>query len=336
MATRGPSDPRDIDKLLAKLRDDPLDTNDETERALLPIFQYLMSIPAHASDGLFHWFCEKADPIALEAATFLLRLFAYDSGGVEKWKQRLQLVLKGCCDCVRGGQLAKLTSEQTYVQCSFYTDECTTMIGLARYLSAFPADVLKDFMLKFDDWELGFILPRISNTTTSIEAHPPVIFHALSNLHILRDPRILAIFDKRDLPSSLPDWPTDPPPPGLFYLQLHRNEDVRRWASTRLIQSRVRPIAKELFVRPYIKILEILSGVLASQGGSHPKVLSASSDSTLGEEESEYLSSDPVVTWQAFSELMRFSPPELFQRGSMTKLDVRRLIAGHLHDTGPR
>lgn len=124
MVTRGPSDPQDIDKLLTKLRDDPLDTNDETERALLPIFQYLMSIPAHASDGLFHWFCEKADPIALEAATFLLRLFAYDSGGVEKWKQRLQLVFKGCCGCVRGGQLAKLTSEQTYVQCSFSTNEC--------------------------------------------------------------------------------------------------------------------------------------------------------------------------------------------------------------------
>ena len=62
-----------------------------------------------------HWFCDKADATTIEAATFLIRLFAYDSEEVKRWKEGLQKCVTACVPCVQGLEQQKILSRQTCV-----------------------------------------------------------------------------------------------------------------------------------------------------------------------------------------------------------------------------
>jgi senataxin len=103
----------EIEKLLITLRDAPVDTEGASDVAVLaPIYDFLMNIPQSAGGG-FHWFCDKCDALTVEAATFLIRLFAYSSSRVDAWKQRFEGCLNGCSGCVEGFENAKYTSVAT-------------------------------------------------------------------------------------------------------------------------------------------------------------------------------------------------------------------------------
>lgn len=106
----------DVDKvktLLVKLRDTPVNSADGSDDVLAPVFGYLMKAPSNSSDKCYHWFCPRADQVTVAAATFLLRLFAYNSPRVEEWKARLIGCLAGCCACVKALSEAKRTSRST-------------------------------------------------------------------------------------------------------------------------------------------------------------------------------------------------------------------------------
>jgi senataxin len=106
----------DVDKvkaLLASVRDTPVNTADGSDDVLAPIFGYLMKVSPNNSDKRCHWFCSHADHLTVEAATFLLRLFAYNSPRVEEWKARLVGCLAGCCNCVRAFGEVKVSSRST-------------------------------------------------------------------------------------------------------------------------------------------------------------------------------------------------------------------------------
>lgn len=102
-----------VEKLLTNLRDSPVNTEGANDDFLGPIFAYLIKIPANPLDGLIHWFCDHANQLTIEAATFLIRLFAYDSPRVDNWKGKLWSCLEGCSGCVRGLENAKLSSKDT-------------------------------------------------------------------------------------------------------------------------------------------------------------------------------------------------------------------------------
>jgi senataxin len=78
-------------------------------------YDFLLQTPPGASDDLLHWFCPRADSLVREAATFLLRLFAYDSSRVIKWKAELSRCLRGCPGCAKALQDVKLSSRLTCV-----------------------------------------------------------------------------------------------------------------------------------------------------------------------------------------------------------------------------
>ena len=103
-----------IQTLLTTLRDNPVNSEQLDDGVLGEVYSYLMDIPSTPSGDL-HWFCEKADIITVDAATFLLRLFAYESDLVKIWKKKLQQCLACCPSCVGGLEMAKVDSQTTYV-----------------------------------------------------------------------------------------------------------------------------------------------------------------------------------------------------------------------------
>jgi senataxin len=102
-----------LQQLLEQLRGSPVNALDATESILATLYDYLMSVPIAPLDGLHHWFCDQATPVTFEAASFLIRLFAYSSDRVTAWKERFGEVLGGCAKCVKGLVEVKSTSRRT-------------------------------------------------------------------------------------------------------------------------------------------------------------------------------------------------------------------------------
>lgn len=100
----------DVHKLLEDLRDVPVDTEHISAVVLQKVYQYLMEVPS-GSDNVLHWFCPRATPDTVEAASFLIRMFAYDR--VDEWRKRFYSCMSGCSECVKGLQRAKVTSKKT-------------------------------------------------------------------------------------------------------------------------------------------------------------------------------------------------------------------------------
>jgi senataxin len=114
MLSANVDDAKQVQSLLERLREEPVGSEGSTDNILKVIFDYLFKVPADPVDDICHWFCQRADDVTREAATFLIRLFAYDSQRVNDWRVRMNRLLSSCCDCVRGLQDAKRTSQETY------------------------------------------------------------------------------------------------------------------------------------------------------------------------------------------------------------------------------
>jgi senataxin len=103
----------DVQSLLATLRDSPIDNAGASDKVLGTVYNYLMGVPTKPPDNVLHWFCRQAAPNTVGAATFLIRLFAYNSPLVEGWKTKLHSCLSRCPECVQGLEQAKVSSRNT-------------------------------------------------------------------------------------------------------------------------------------------------------------------------------------------------------------------------------
>ncbi|THH12551.1 hypothetical protein EW146_g7587 [Bondarzewia mesenterica] len=324
-----PDDLQRLEALLTKFRDEPVDSGGNVDTILPPILKFLMSSPPD-SDGSFHWFCHRASPLTLEAGTFLLRLFAYDNNRVEEWKARLQSILELCHLCVQGLQVAKMNSQQTY-------------------LSAFPEDMITFFFSNFNEWELGVVFDAlISGPSSSHTKKDPLsvmsvaLYHCVDNLHIVGDERILSRIGSRIPPSSFADWPSGPPPPGLLYLLVHEDENLRRWAKSQisLCQPMIISDSKDVALANYITAFQTAIFALGPDSEERTSNTRRSSkqpyrDLAIGADTFPF-TKDPAVLWSGFSNALRFFPQEFLKPGKYTDVDIRRIIAGHLHDVGPQ
>ena len=110
-----PHPSQNIPELLANLRTSPIDTeNILADPILATINDYFVSKTARQSH---HWYCDKADDTLIEAATFLIRLFAYEDSRVHQWKTDLNTCLSSCYKCNFGFERAKEKSCKTCVTC---------------------------------------------------------------------------------------------------------------------------------------------------------------------------------------------------------------------------
>jgi senataxin len=105
----------DVHSLLATLRDSPIDNSGASDKVLGTVYNYLMAVPVKPPDNVVHWFCRQAAPDTVAAATFLIRLFAYNSQLVENWKTILHSCLSRCSHCVQGIEQVKVSSRNTCV-----------------------------------------------------------------------------------------------------------------------------------------------------------------------------------------------------------------------------
>ncbi|KAG2101040.1 SEN1 N terminal-domain-containing protein [Suillus discolor] len=300
-----------VKTLLTSVRDTPVNTVDGAEDILQPLYLYLMNIPPSAPDNTYHWFCSRANQLTIGAATFLLRLFAYDSPRVDDWKRRLKSCLSGCCQCIRGFGEVKASSRTTY-------------------FGAFSDDVLRSFYSKFDDWELSVVVEALvrtgidlsSSSQTPQEVPQPLLYHMVSNMRIFRDPRVLPLI-RACPPISI--WPLDPPPPGLFVLVIDESSAVRQWAKSQITKSTQVPMLEHQFVAGHELALQAVTRALTlSREGE-----GTTTDSVI----SNSFSSDSSELWAGFSHILRHLPTEVLAKPS-EEIGYRRIVTGHLHDIG--
>ncbi|TDL22012.1 hypothetical protein BD410DRAFT_749221 [Rickenella mellea] len=271
-------------------------------------------------DGKLHWFCEQSDVVTIEAATFLLRLFFYCNKRADSWKNTLANCLLGCSACVRSFVEVKCTSENTYFR-------------------VFDKDILRRFWSDFDKWlaksarealAKAGVTPR--SRKTFAEAPAAVVYLMVSTLAALEDPDVVTLIETRYLPSRIPEWPIDPPAPGIIPLVVHDSRYVRRWAKIQLERSK--SMTKDQFSNPYKRALDALIGSIARKDRSFSRGAPTYLLAWAPIQVLPFVSADPETVWSGMATLFRILPPECFVGSSkpLKQIDLRRLALGHLHD----
>ncbi|KAF5385735.1 hypothetical protein D9757_005459 [Collybiopsis confluens] len=295
-----PASDSTVRDLLKTFYDEPRDSTNVQESDLDAIYTYLQR--SSVAKSKLHWFCPSAEASVVEAATFLLRLYAYNSPKVEIWKEWLNKCLDNCGDCVLGFERAKIGSRKTY-------------------FGAFPDDVTDSFWESFNAWELEHILSRLSDSSGWKSGVPPVVvYRMICNFFVFRSPRIQAFFDECLMTQSLYEWPQEPVAPSLLVLMMHENPALRDWAGKQASRCASLPISQnDASSLQYSEALEIILLPFAK----------AHSDASPVR-----LVTDLTTLWSSFQSILRIVHPNHLSFLSSKGLDVRHVVAGHLHDHG--
>ncbi|KAI0632099.1 SEN1 N terminal-domain-containing protein [Trametes polyzona] len=311
----------DVKKKLAELRDSPKVAAGEDDLRLTSTYLLgTLKLPENLHEAPLvheHWFCSQADEVAKEAATFLIRLHAYTSSSVEIWRSQLKRVIARCCYCVRGLHEAEVMSRHTY-------------------FGAFPEKTLRNFYDNFHEFlantavdalaEKGFLsTDPTSSDRTLAEAPPAVSFLVLTYLSMLRDSRIVGLLHSYCPRSQPKSWPTDIPPPALLALLFDESPEVRSWAQKQSTLCEVAPIPTENFLPDHTTVLRAAVDSVTS---------ARSLSDSLGPGYKLSLVSDVPSLWTGFTTHLRFVPVELLTASKSFDVDIRRIVMGHLHDTG--
>lgn len=168
---------------------------------------------------------------------------------------------------------------------------------------------------------------------TLADAPSAVVYHAVTNLSTFQNPHISSILHAHIPPNAIVDWPCDPPPPGLLMLAMDADVPMRRWAESQVSKCTKVPMSKEDFGRPYQKALQLIAQAL-----THASSASASSGAVSSSDTFSFsFASDPTDLWSSFCAVVfRTIPVEMLTLIINNNTDIRRVVTGHLHDTGPR
>ncbi|KAF9454791.1 hypothetical protein P691DRAFT_804153 [Macrolepiota fuliginosa MF-IS2] len=305
----------DIQTLLTKLRDDPVDNSGATDRILARIYSYLLAVPKDKT-GKLHWFCSLAGSTTNAAAAFLLRLFAYDGQEAETWRGSLHFCLMGCCDCVAEFEKVKKTSRTTY-------------------FAKFSADILDNFWESFDAWDVKQVLAELQRlgitptnsdpmVQTLSDVSSPLVLRIMSNWAIFSDPQIQTIIHSIPPHTVFQSWPTQTIPPGILVLLVEQTSVVRQWASSQALRYPAAPLPTDQFTDGHIRALETLIYGLTSRDSSN----------TTSDQFSFFrFAVDMFDLWAGFSTALRFLPIEYLKSSNRCEIDIRKTVSGHLSDT---
>jgi senataxin len=209
-------------------------------------------------------------------------------------------------------------------------------LTVCRYFGAFQEDVLRSFYKTFEQWELEMVIQDLTNAnilgqhatkTLSDSVHPAMVYRLVCNWTIFSDKRILSAIHTSSISHPLPGWPSDPLSPGMFILLMSDSPSVGQWAKNQASKCTTVPMSSDMFVGPYFHATELVIHALTLSGtGQLP-------DSALS---SFSFASDPSRLWSGFSFLLRHLPVDVLASDTRQHTNLRRVITGHLHDTGPR
>ncbi|KIJ54640.1 hypothetical protein M422DRAFT_220966 [Sphaerobolus stellatus SS14] len=302
---------REISRSLEKLKTQPIATGGSGDDVMVPIYTFLMGAPP--KDGVLHWFCAKTRPVVIEAASFLLRLYAYNSDSVVIWKGKLTEVLHGCSDCVEVYMEVKLKSRDSY-------------------FAAFDRGILDTFFTNLEKWEVKTALKAIaeagvtSNPDKGIsDIRPAIFYHILAAPYFFEDAELLRTLGEHP-PShkSVITWPNDLPP-GLLLLRFHKLDQIRTWAHHQM--RACQPI--ENFSARHERVLRAVIMALISNTVPAPPQENATTDPLH-----LYFSLPPSALWSGMQDLIRILPRNFATDNNQMFRILCRSVLGHLHDTG--
>ncbi|KAG6820177.1 hypothetical protein H0H93_004308 [Arthromyces matolae] len=302
--------PVEVLRLLTRLHDTPVNTEEMDTDELTFLYNHLLSAPS-SSNGILHWFCHRATSDVVETAIFCIRMFAYES--VAPWREKLSTCIGRCPDCVRSLEQAKVTSKKTY-------------------FGAYQDHVLSAFYETMGTWELQTVLEDLtkaglwgdsaqSNQRTLADVEPAVSFRMVSNWTVFRDSRIQTIFKNRPPPGVLETWPRDPLPPGMLILLMDEKVEVRRWAESHASRTTVVPISNDDFTGVYLDVIEVIGRHLTDQ--------------SLDANQSFSFTTNLLDLWSGFRLVLRQIPIDILCSPPRPYCDFRGIVARHLYDTGP-
>ncbi|KAI5896492.1 uncharacterized protein SCHCODRAFT_01200004 [Schizophyllum commune H4-8] len=305
----------EIANLLADVRAEPAKYNKPSDTVLGAIFGLVVKTgPSEPSQ--IHWFCSQASETLSEAATFLIRLFAYNSPLVETWKAQYSLCVNECVQCALGVEIAKTRARSIY-------------------MSSFPPDTLVNFFTLLEGWELSNVISELCQRNIlngqNVVASPTLYgvpigltYRMVANLVVFRDPRIRAALEKCHASIPLDKWPTDPLPAGMLALLVDENAALREWAEERYSALKHKPIPPDSLTFAHTSVAETIFRALASDSAS----------SSQGEPAAP-IRSDIEVYWSGILKIVALMDPELLLHHLRLRVDIRRTVLGHLSDNGP-
>lgn len=218
---------------------------------------------------------------------------------------------------------------------------------------------MKNFFTSVDEWELGIVLAALSRAGLSLDVSSSkrqrtlsvvpsaVVYHMVSNLSVLRDPRILSVVHSYLPSETFTTWPTDTPSPGVLILMMGKNAEIRQWAKAQGLKCKTVPMPPSKFIGPYRVAVEAIACALTPTGSglsdSHLTATSASFNGSMAggvastsATNSVFFASDLVDLWVGLCAVLRFIPHESLISNNHHHVDFRRIVTGHLHDIGPR
>ncbi|KZV98838.1 hypothetical protein EXIGLDRAFT_763074 [Exidia glandulosa HHB12029] len=286
---------------------------DTSEKRAVALFQFVMRVPQVG--GEYHWFCAKVPPLAVEAATFAIRMFAYtESTSLGLIKERLSIVLHGCCECMRLFQNAKRVLRTIYL---------SGMVSVA-------------LMEHIEGWERGIIrerlqatgMPSTSRAKMSLNSlPPPVVYHCVANPNVLADSDLSAMLATYCPSLPISNWPSIPAP-GLFLLLAHANPDVRAWAAAQLSVAAT-PTDDTLNEDHKIAIFALARALLPQ----HELQQQGKTEVTGTPWKGTFNGGDGVV-WPAFLSVLELIPPSVLKHRVVGHNRVYHVVIGHLNDSG--
>lgn len=204
------------------------------------------------------------------------------------------------------------------------------------YFAKFSAEILDGFWASYDAWDVDQILGELGrlgitpmNTSSSLHSlsdlPSPILFRLMSNWAAFADARVQKILQSFPPNTVFEDWPTSVIPPGMLVFFMEQTSTTRQWASTQASRY-ISPLSVANFTDGHIHALEAISRCLVSR--DPPSVISENMPFRFAV--------DIFDLWAGFATALRFIPVEYLKSTDKCKVDVRRLVSGHLSDTGTR
>lgn len=280
-----------------------------------------------------HWFCDRSPSELIdseekaqlyEVATFCVRLVGFKATGkVAEWKSRIDNLLSTCCGCVEGWLRACDEVDDKYLRRRWAEDVVrnwhTSLLGKERQR-------IKDALETFDPADQSRLLPVA------------LVYHILIEHAMYSQPDILSLLAERVqlIPLKAQDWPTDLSiPPGLLFLQVHKTSKLRNWAVRAM--AFFAPISRAAWDEPASQVpktvVEILE-TLAKRDRSIKSGVQASLDSASL---AAQMATDQKAFWSGLYHVLARLEPDILRiyfSGGGDKIDIVRMIAGHLGDRG--
>lgn len=160
---------------------------------------------------------------------------------------------------------------------------------------------------------------------TLSDAPPTLLYRMVVNWKTFSDSRVQNLLNTCPPRTIAPDWPSSPrypPPPGMLGLLMAKSPTLRDWARNQSFTSKPTCMSLAQFTESYTSALLAMAAVVNSPSYSTTGAL--------------ILSDDPAAVWAAFGTMLQMIPVEHLTSNRLQSIDLRHIVAGHLHDTGTR